>query len=285
MGRVRSVHRAAVHVDLEGPDGLLVLAVDDVGGIPCGILVAGVTDLRRSGIRAGMRFTASADGWSIPGAGVGIKRSHAVPWSPMLPAAAMLRLTPELAGRVPAARRLAAERAPEGGLGPLLSGRDRPGDPWLARARTLIRAQLDALARGDVGAAVGPTVGLIGLGVGLTPSGDDYLVGLLAVLGATADPTRHELAAAVAAHAPARTTAAGAAALVHAARGEFAERMHDLLIALAAGRSDRLASSIERAMAYGSTSGGDTLVGVFAALDHVLDHALAGRAQAGSAVA
>jgi hypothetical protein len=149
----------------------------------------------------------------------------------------------------------------------MLSGSDRGGDPWLTRARALIGVQLEALRLGDVAAAVGPTVGLMGLGVGLTPSGDDYLVGLLAGMEATDDPPRHGLAAVIAGHAPLRTTAIGAAALGQASRGAFAERLHDVLVALARGRLDQLAAPIERAMTYGATSGSDTLVGLFAALD------------------
>jgi hypothetical protein len=112
-----------------------------------------------------------------------------------------------------------------------------------------------------------PTIGLIGLGIGLTPSGDDYLVGLLAGLEATDHPARPALAAAIALHGPSRTTAIGAAALGHAARGAYAERLHDVLVALAGGRADDLSRTIERAMAYGATSGSDTLVGLFAGLD------------------
>jgi len=247
------------------------VATADVGGLPGGILVGEVTDLRQTGIRPGMAFVPSTDGWSIPSAGVGIDASRAATWSPTLPAAASLRLTAELARTVAAARRHAADRAPAGGLAPMLSGSDRGGDrggdPWLTRARALIGSQLEALRLGDVAAAMAPTVGLMGLGVGLTPSGDDYLVGLLAGMEATDDPPRHGLAAVIAGHAPLRTTAIGAAALGQASRGAFAERLHDVLVALARGRLDQLAVPIERAMTYGATSGSDTLVGLFAALD------------------
>ncbi len=254
------------------------MATADVGGLPGGILVGEVTDLRQTGIRPGMAFVPSTDGWSIPSAGVGIDASRATTWSPALPPAASLRLTAELARTVAAARRHAADRAPAGGLAPMLSGSDRGGtegrarggDPWLTRARALIGAQLEALRLGDVAAAVAPTVGLMGLGVGLTPSGDDYLVGLLAGMEATDDPPRHGLAAVIAGHAPLRTTAIGAAALGQASRGAFAERLHDVLVALARGRPDQLAAPIERAMTYGATSGSDTLVGLFAALDVAL---------------
>jgi hypothetical protein len=188
--------------------------------------------------------------------------------------------------RIDAARRLAAELAPagglaaggglapNGGLAPTLSGHAASGDPWLARAADLIDAQLEALRSGEVAAAIDPTIALIGLGIGLTPSGDDYLVGLMAGLEATDHAARPALAAAIAKHAPARTTAVGAAALDHATRGAYSERLHDVLVALAGddrvNRVDDLARPIARAMAYGATSGGDTLVGLFGALDLAL---------------
>lgn len=274
-GRVLSVHRAALYVDFptprtHAPRTLLVVAIDDVGGVPGGILVAGIGDLRETGIRPGMAVVPSVRGVVIPSAGIEIDDSGAFSWSPALPAAARLAQTPQLGRTVAAARRLAAAHVRPGGLARAIPGADRPADPWQARAAHLIERQLEALAAGDVLEASDLAIELIGLGVGLTPSGDDYLVGLLAGLDATNDPVRYALATAIAAHADLRTTTIGAAALHHAAAGAFAERLHDVLIAMAIGGLDDLARAIERATAYGSTSGGDTLVGLFAALDLVL---------------
>ena len=259
------MHRAAIYLDLPGPGGLLVIAIEDVGGVPGGLLVDELTDLRRIGVQPGMTFVPTAAGWAIPSAGVGIETSQAITWSAALPPAAMLDLTQDLARTAAAARRLASDGAPDGGLATF-----RPGEAWLVRAWTLIGNQRQALVAGDVVAALGPTVDLIGLGVGLTPSGDDYLVGLLAGFAAMGDPVGIELGAAIAAHAPVRTTAVGASALAHAARGAFAERLHDVLIALARGRIADLATAIERAAAYGATSGSDTLVGLFEGIDVAL---------------
>jgi len=285
-GRVRSVHRAAVYIDRPAPHGLLVVAIDDVGGVPDGILVLGPSDLRGMGIRPGMAVLPSIDGLAIPAVAVEIDLSKAVSWSPTLPAGA--RLGPAVdPGRIADARRRIAEArclaaelaragglAPSAGLAPMLAGHAAPGDPWLARAAALIDAQLNAVRSGEVAAAIDPTIDLIGLGIGLTPSGDDYLVGFLAGLEATDHPARPALAAAIAMHAPSRTTAVGAAALDHATRGAYSERLHDVLVALAGreqvDRVDDLARPVTRAMAYGATSGGDTLVGLFGALDLAL---------------
>jgi hypothetical protein len=269
-GRVRAIYRAAVYLDLEPSGGLLVLAIDAVGGVPGGILVGGIADLREIGIDRGAELRPSTDGWSIPSAGVEIQAAGARTWSPGLPDAARPTATPELRFSLELAREIAAHRAPVGGLAPLLVAGAGQDDPWLAVARSLVRRQLDALDGGDVASAVDPTLELIGLGTGLTPSGDDYLVGLLAALEATADPVHSSLATAIADGLPGRTTAVGEALIGHAVRGEFSERLHEVLIALAGGRPRDLARPIERAMAYGATSGSDTLVGLFAGLEIAL---------------
>jgi hypothetical protein len=265
------VHRAAIYLDLPEPGDLLVVAIEDVGGVPGGLLVDRVTDLRRIGVRPGMTFLPTAAGWAIPAAGVGIDASRAITWSAALPPAAMLDPTPKLEQTAAVARRLASDSAPHGGL-----ARTQPCDAWQVRAWTLIDEQRQTLVAGDVVAALGPTVDLIGLGVGLTPSGDDYLVGLLAGFAAMDDPVGIELGGAIAEHASVRTTAIGASAIAHAARGAFAERLHDVLIALAGGRFADLATSIDRSTAYGATSGSDTLVGLFEGIEMAVARRAAG---------
>jgi hypothetical protein len=111
---------------------------------------------------------------------------------------------------------------------------------------------------------------LIGLGVGLTPSGDDFLVGLLAGLEATSHPLRQCVATTIVEQSPGRTTRIGAASLAHAARGAYAERLSDVIVALRPEYDDgspSLSTRIDRAMAFGATSGADTLVGLFAAIE------------------
>ena len=268
FGRVRSVHRAAIYVDLDGPPGALVIAIESVGGVPAGILVRGSTNLAALGVRAGMSFEPTAGGWSIPSAGIRIDAAGAATWSPALPLTARLVTGPDLARRIAAARAIAARSVRSGGLWP--SGAAHSSEePWLSRARALIDALLDGLGNDDGDRATGAALGLVGLGIGLTPSGDDYLVGLLAGLEATGHPLHGLLAAAVAADVPGGTTSVGAAGLTHASLGAYPERLHDVLVAVAseAATSGDLVRAVERAMELGATSGSDTLAGLFAALD------------------
>lgn len=271
-GRVRSVHRAAIHVELERTGELLVVAIDDVGGLPGGILVSGSTDLRGIGVEPGMGLRAGGDRLMIPDAPVEIPLDAARPWSPALPEAGRLEFRRDAAACADAladARRIAGRRAPRAGLGPLLADGGTAatgGDSWLPAAQVRIDRQRWAFDADDLASVLGEAVELIGLGPGLTPSGDDYLVGLLAGLDAAGHRSRPALATAVRYAAPDRTTWIGATTLRHAAAGRYAERLHDVLIALADGAAVGLESAVERAMAYGATSGADTLVGLFAAL-------------------
>lgn len=108
---------------------------------------------------------------------------------------------------------------------------------------------------------------LLGLGPGLTPSGDDVLCGfLLALRHLAAEPalTRGAtgLGARVAAHAPGRTTDLSAALLGHAARGDGCAQLVDLITAVGRGRG--VSPCLTRLLAVGHTSGADLAVGVLA---------------------
>jgi hypothetical protein len=239
-GRVEYAYRAALYV--RAPSGrLAVVAIKDVGGVPGGMLVAGVPDLR----------TLDAAGRALV-----VDLSAAASWSPRLPAAARVSSRRGLAARIRLARALAGD------------AREAPSAFPFGRASAahMLALRLALLAR-DERAAETAAVALIGLGVGLTPSGDDFLVGLLAGLEATDDPMRERLAAAIAREASRSTTAISAAMLAHAACGEFSERLHDVVVAMADEAAAGLHRAIDRAMAYGATSGADTLVGLFLALD------------------
>jgi hypothetical protein len=213
-----------------------------------------------------MAMTPTPAGWSIPGAGVSIDATRATVWSPALPRSAWLFPDPELAHRIAAARELVDARVTAGGLWPTQTP---PWDPWLDTAHRLLGRLQNALAAKDADGAVIEARRLIGLGVGLTPSGDDYLVGLLAGMEARGHPLRNALAAGVSADAPRRTTAVAARALQLAARGAYAERLRDVIVTLGGPDPWRraLIDAADRALAYGSTSGSDTLAGLFTALD------------------
>ncbi len=113
---------------------------------------------------------------------------------------------------------------------------------------------------GDQAGAVRATRALVGLGPGLTPSGDDVLTGLLAALWRF---RAHELAAAVGAAAIAGQTTALSATLLHcAARGQAGREVAAVLDGLS-GHAP-LERAVARLLGAGHTSGADLIWGMAA---------------------
>lgn len=136
-----------------------------------------------------------------------------------------------------------------------------------ARALEGMDALYAGLRSGDPATVAAAASRLAGLGPGLTPSGDDLLVGAL-IAAALVHPRR---AAAVGGEvlkaAGGRTTRISLAYLEAASRGEASEAWHGLARALDGGSDDAIAEAATRAMATGETSGADMLTGFLLALE------------------
>lgn len=99
---------------------------------------------------------------------------------------------------------------------------------------------------------------LAGLGSGLTPSGDDYLLGVLASLWFTRQKSSIEK---IALYACNRTTFLSAAYLNAASKGEFSESWHQLLKNIVSNDSSIASDSIIKFSKIGASSGRDSLAG------------------------
>jgi len=125
---------------------------------------------------------------------------------------------------------------------------------------------LEAIDRWLAGNTLGnEATQLIGLGPGLTPSGDDYFGGVLVALrwlgrGAQADSLWRWLEPRL----QTRTSAVSAAHLAAAASGQVHEALHDVLENLSAWHAPDLHPSLARLDAVGHTSGWDALAGIVA---------------------
>jgi hypothetical protein len=134
-----------------------------------------------------------------------------------------------------------------------------------SRARPAAQALVQGLVTADASLAVQGALGLAGLGGGLTPAGDDFIVGaLLAVWAGLYGPGLELLTAAVADAAAERTTTLSGAYLRAAARGECSARWHALFKALLATEHAASRRALEALLAVGHTSGGDGLAGFLA---------------------
>ncbi|HEU4353930.1 MAG TPA: DUF2877 domain-containing protein [Burkholderiales bacterium] len=125
---------------------------------------------------------------------------------------------------------------------------------------------LEAVDRWLAGHALGNEAAqLIGLGPGLTPSGDDYLGGVLVALrwlgrGLQADSLWRWLEPRLAA----QTSEISAAHLAAAASGQVHEALHQVLENLSAWEVPDLHPSLAQLDAVGLTSGWDALAGIVA---------------------
>jgi hypothetical protein len=111
---------------------------------------------------------------------------------------------------------------------------------------------------------------LAGLGPGLTPAGDDLLVGAMHGLFATlSEEEAIRLSAVIRGAAVPRTTALSAAWLLAAARGESGEPWHQLINAIASQDEPALHSAVMRILPTGHTSGADALGGFLGLLQGI----------------
>ncbi|MBA8953595.1 DUF2877 domain-containing protein [Actinomadura namibiensis] len=254
--RVLAVFPAAVYLELRDRPEPRVLAVVGADAVrPPNALVLAATARERPfrDVREG------ADAWVGDGAvdGGGLRVRVRRWWDP---APALGTVPPPVLERGVRALAEAAGDAPGG-----LDG--HPDPPLLA----------GCCAAGDLAGAVEAAERVVGLGPGLTPSGDDVLAGLLVTLrllghavpgGRRAVWLADWLGAAVTADADARTTAVSATLLHCAAAGETASEVAAVLRA-AAGREEA-SPAVRRLLAVGHTSGADLAEGVLAGCRAVL---------------
>jgi hypothetical protein len=146
-----------------------------------------------------------------------------------------------------------------------LAGEPHSALERIARPRVeRLRAWVTARPSASAGA---PPVDLLGLGPGLTPSGDDLLCGMLVALHAVGEiDMAHALYAEIARAAPTSTSPISAAFLRAAAEGLGCEPLHAAIAAILEGQVEALAGRVEALGRIGHTSGWDALAGALLVL-------------------
>lgn len=110
---------------------------------------------------------------------------------------------------------------------------------------------------------------LLGLGPGLTPSGDDFLVGMLVALSETGDDARQaRLSEVVRRLAPIRTSPISTAHLLAACDGMASDALHRALRTILCN-APALADDLNTLAAIGHSSGWDALAGAIIILDYL----------------
>ena len=269
-GSVLAVFRRSVYLSHDGSGAIACVGPAALGGGPLNALAdpgRTVPDWQDAGLRPGDPVGPETDGVRIGGLSALMfagARLHDPPrgpcvWTGDRLAAALARLSDALRGF-----------DLDEGLAPLARP-DGPApssdSPLLRRARPAISA-LEKWLAGDADVVPRNIVpGLVGLGPGLTPSGDDYLGGAMIALvmsGRAEDAA--SLASPVLAMAAEGTNRISAAHLRAAAKGLGADALHRTVDALARADDTALAAGLRGLDAIGHSSGWDALAGTVSAL-------------------
>lgn len=266
-GEVLSVHRRACN--LRAPDGEVLSLVQDRGEAgPFSVVLSGTRGNFDRWVHTGDPVTVDGPILAVGSLQVDARRARV--WDPR-PDWARLRATRSTWARLlPGLMELTRREAPAGGLVGCTDA--RPDRSLRRRVTGVLRGRTLALQAALAGPSGDPVersaADLAGLGPGLTPAGDDYLVGAMLALWASLAPAEADRwSARIAAAATPRTTTLSAAWLRASARGEADAAWHALVEALASADAPAVAAAGRKVLQRGHTSGGDALAGFLETLD------------------
>jgi hypothetical protein len=266
------VHDSHRHASDVVPDGLVTVAAAEVGNLPNGVLVLLPPGYSfEAQIRPGEFGTMGEGALRTPG--MAIELTGARPWDPSLSALRAEGWKPGWRDRwALVARSLAAVPTRQSLAVVVFRGADEsPPSAFVDEAKGHIRQLFAGCVQLDSEIASASAASLIGLGPGLTPSGDDLVVGLLAGLWCQRMDDRREaflgaLARRIVADASG-TTMVSRAYLKWAARGYVTQRLCDLARAIIVAQPpDQVMLLARRALDVGSTSGIDGVCGLLLGL-------------------
>ncbi|HET6318476.1 MAG TPA: DUF2877 domain-containing protein, partial [Chloroflexota bacterium] len=261
IGRVHSVFRAAINVELA--DQLVTVATPSVGVVPNGLVVdaSAVDVFSTASVAPGTPVWRS--GRALDLHQLRIELDGAELWSPRLTRRGEFRPLAQV--RAPLARALQRQGTVDGFSPLFFLLTDEAPDAALpmlaARAYPAIRDLVRSFRRDDLGAATAAARQLVGLGDGLTPSGDDFLIGFGAALRAMDHPLHSRFATACANLAAGRTTTVAETFHRFAADCAYSARIHRVVASLTDPAAD-LRNELELALAWGASSGADCLLGL-----------------------
>ncbi len=170
------------------------------------------------------------------------------------------------AGKIELFKRALLSRGKEGGLIGLYQNRGRD-NPFVQRAQRILAQVKMEKIEGEPPRLQGLS-GLLGLGIGLTPSGDDFLAGVLLgerMLTASRTVDKEEIGKALD-----RTGFPGRTLIWQALKEHFPHYLIEAARGLAGADSpEEMIAVVERATSHGETSGTDALTGLLWYLEKV----------------
>jgi hypothetical protein len=272
---VHSVFQSAANFRLTKSGKLLTLVISSEADLPQGIRLDTPTDSLFTGLQVGEPATCQNGILRIESLPLTVDLSQARVWKCDLPALKTDLTNPATESAWRAIWQALNQRQEN-------AGADIVANDLLGQGKTLrasvpqkaseaVQALLQATQQFDLTAS-SATRELIGLGSGLTPAGDDLLVGYLAGLWCVTDgkPECREFVSALGrkvVRLSRRTNDISRAYLYHAARGQVSSRLAALAEAISRGESgEPLLSIAEDAMRLGHTSGMDAVTGLLVGL-------------------
>jgi hypothetical protein len=246
---------------------VLALVTSDRGLTPFGLVITSPDPTPFASLQPDSPVTLEGTRLSI--GDLLIETDHAVHWSPSPNWASIRTLFSTNPDRLLQLAALALDNAPSGSLLDLYSPESSHAmQGLLSRIRPNGMKLVEGLKTDNEALCLEGVKGLAGLGGGLTPAGDDFIVGVLlaawAGLYGERSEGRGQMFNAIASTAASLTTTLSAAYLKSAAAGECIDHWHRLFAALDQPDVDVLAQATKSLMSIGHTSGADGLAGFLA---------------------
>ena len=263
-GRVLSVHDDYINILLS--DRVVALSRNDSATVPFGAAVAAGKSWHCLGLRNNHPVQVRDDELTLEGV-ASIRRINTCPRFGCRPRGEVGWGPDTLAARLTRLADLCVHSAREGGILTYLGPQDTDATKGLFERR--LRQRFQALTNGirtnDDFLIIEGAHGLMGVGPGLTPSGDDFLLGFLAgLVNWPWDDCRTaaaKLANCLAKDAPTQTTRIAAEYLRYAALGCYHSYLNRMINAFAAGTDSELAAAAAEIITLGHFSGTDLLFG------------------------
>ncbi|MDJ0958342.1 MAG: DUF2877 domain-containing protein [Arenicellales bacterium] len=275
-GRIAAVFEKAFYI--RSGDGVACIGTSALLSSPISVSIdtCRMTDWRPSELRVGVPWHVS-DSNIVFGHNVRIYLEGVNVWRPHQPL--RKRYNRGLNHTMTAFYRVVKKRASNKGLGMFIV---QPSLPEDQRLFTLVREPIEQLRRWLVTTMCRDSAGspktlqsvrpLLGLGPGLTPSGDDFLVGVMIALHAYGhEDMANEMWLNMRPWAVQLGNCISLAHLDAASKGLGFAPIHDFINALQRDDSSKMLAHLDSIDNIGHTSGWDTLAGVLTAVDVIKD--------------
>ncbi len=277
VGTVHSIYNKATNIAFD--ETLLALLSDELPRMPNSVrLRSDVSHKLFLNLKPGLKVCVGYNTLAIPTLNFSFHLTHTPLWEPR-PEVNLYSWNREtVAQHTRLLTQFLAKKQHKGGLAPLVGAlflaQPLQETPLSRMAMPNLRLLAQASWQQNIEGIEKATHGLAGLGPGLTPSGDDVLGGFAAIMGLlsaqlSADGiSRKHIASKIASVAKPRTTKLSGVLLEFASLGEVSEQFGMLLLTLMlpAEEFGTVLKAADDVLAFGASSGGDTLLGMLLGL-------------------